>query len=75
LFTAKALDKGDGLGCGLRALQSRLFDQKCGIGAVGNLQNWRDQVRMSGEQKPQRDGKRQHPKAHLPISASTGRYF
>ncbi len=50
----KTLNQGDGAGGGLRAFQSRLFDQKGGNSAVGDLQNWREQLRMGGEQKSQR---------------------
>jgi len=52
---SKTLNQGDGAGCGLRPFQSRLFDQKGGNGAVGDLQNRGEQVRMGGEQKSQRD--------------------
>jgi hypothetical protein len=38
---SEPLDEGDGAGDGLRTFQPRLFDQKAGDGAVGDLQNRR----------------------------------
>ncbi len=46
----ETLNQGNGAGGGLRPFQSRLFDQKGGNGAVGDLQNRREQLRMGGEQ-------------------------
>ena len=44
--------------------QAGLFDHKGGEGAVDDLQHRREQVRLGGEQMPQRDGKRHHSLAH-----------
>ena len=55
---SEPLYESDGAGGGLRAFQSRLFDQKCGKGAMSDLQYWRDQMGMAGEQVAQQNRKR-----------------
>ncbi len=52
---AKTLDQSDSADCGLRAFQFRLFDQKCGNGAMSDLHYWREQMGMVGEQVAQRN--------------------
>ena len=61
---AKVLDEGDGAGLGLIPCQAGLVDHKGGEGAVDDLQHGREQLRLSGEQMPQRDGKGDHPLAY-----------
>jgi hypothetical protein len=57
----KALNKGHVPCLGLRMGQPGLFDQKGRDGPVDGLQHWREQVRMSGEQMLQWNGKRHQP--------------
>jgi transposase InsO family protein len=47
---AEALDERDRTAVSLAALQSRLFDQKCGDDAVDALQQRREQFGMGSEQ-------------------------
>ena len=45
---AETLDERDGAGRGLGALASGLLDQKCGNDPVDDLQDGREQLRMTG---------------------------
>jgi hypothetical protein len=61
---AEALDERDRAGVGSAKFRARPLDQKAGNDAVDHPQERREQLRLSGEQKAQRDRKRQHPLAH-----------
>ncbi len=54
---AKALDEGDGVGVGLGAFYSCLFDQKCRNDPVDDLQHGCEQMGMGGKEVTQRDRK------------------
>jgi hypothetical protein len=47
---ANRLPERDGAAVGLAAFESRLFDQKCRNDLVGDLQDWREQLGMGGEE-------------------------
>ena len=61
---AEALDERDRAGVGSAKFEARPLDQKAGNDAVDRLQQRREQLRLSGEQKAQRDRQREHPLAH-----------
>jgi len=46
------------------ALESGLWDEKCGNDPVDDLQDGREQLGMCSEQQANRDRKREHPLAH-----------
>jgi len=61
---AKPLDEGDRTGLGLGMGQASLVDHEGGENPVNDLQHRGEQVRLTGEQMPERDGKGDHPLAY-----------
>lgn len=61
---AKALDEGDRPGLSLGMGQAGLVNHKGGEDPVNDLQHGREQVRLTGKQMLQGDGKGHHPLTH-----------
>ena len=60
----KTLDQRDRAGLRLIPCQAGLVDHKGGQGAVDDVQHRGKQLRLSGKQVPERDGKGDHPLAY-----------